>query len=265
MNRLAPNIPNMIKQPADCCIYCGKSYKKKINLHKHVELCELINKSKNLIIDEDEEEDIPSQKKMYRILLELGNKYSRLEKKVDELNKWVIKKKKTINIIEWLNTNITPQIIFDNLIELVQIDFTDIDYLFEHTFLDTLNHIFSKNIYNTTEGPQSQPIFAPIQKTNTFYIYENEECKWTELSREKLIKFLDKVYMKLHRAYMNFKKENSEKIRDDEKFSLLCDKTSVKMTGIDYRQDAVFGKIKTFMYSRMKTDMKGLVEYEFEF
>ena len=38
MNRLAPNIPNKIKQPAKCCIYCGKSYI--INWHEigHIHL-----------------------------------------------------------------------------------------------------------------------------------------------------------------------------------------------------------------------------------
>ena len=94
MNRIIIKNQNLIKQPAQCCIYCGKSYKRKTNLSKHVELCELINNSKKCVIADDEEDDIPSQKKMYRILLELGQKYSRLEEKVDELNKWVIKKKK---------------------------------------------------------------------------------------------------------------------------------------------------------------------------
>lgn len=56
-----------------------------------------------------------------------------------------------------------------------------------------------------------------------------------------------------------------KKIRDDESFSILCDKTSLKIMNVDFREDLIFGKIKSNMYSRMKTDMKGLVEYEFEF
>jgi len=61
MNKLAPNIPNKIKQPAKCCVYCGKSYVKKTNLDKHIIICELLNKSKSSVIIE-EEDDIPSQK-----------------------------------------------------------------------------------------------------------------------------------------------------------------------------------------------------------
>ena len=262
MNKIAPNIPNLIKQPAQCCIHCGKSYKKKTNLDKHIILCELLNKSKKSLIIEDEE-DLPSQRQMYKMLLELGIKFNRLEEKIDELNKWVVKKKKKINVIEWLNTNITPEIKFDNLIEKILIIKEDVKYLFDNSFAETLNKIFSRNIYNLSES--EYPIFAFVQKINIFYIYENEENGWIELSRENLMRFLNKVHMKLLRIYSQYKKENESKICDDESFSILCDKTTLKMMNVDFRQDNILGKIKSNMYSRMKTDMKALVEFEFEF
>jgi hypothetical protein len=105
MNKLIFNNANMIKQPGQCCVHCGKSYKKKTILEKHVILCELLTKTKKGIIIE-QEDDIPSQHKIYNILLELGVKFNQLEEKVDELNKWVVKKKKKINVVEWLNANI---------------------------------------------------------------------------------------------------------------------------------------------------------------
>ena len=37
------------------------------------------------------------------------------------------------------------------------------------------------------------------------------------------------------------------------------------MMSVDFRQETILGKIRTNMYGRMKTDMKALVEYEFEF
>ena len=52
---------------------------------------------------------------------------------------------------------------------------------------------------------------------------------------------------------------------NDESFSLLCDKTTIKLMNVDFRKESILGKVKTNMYSKMKTDMKGLVEYEFEF
>jgi hypothetical protein len=37
------------------------------------------------------------------------------------------------------------------------------------------------------------------------------------------------------------------------------------MMGVDFRQEVILGKIRANMYGRMKTDMKALVEYDFEF
>lgn len=263
MNRLADNIPNLIKQPSQCCTYCGKSYKKKTNLEKHIVLCEFINmsiKKNGLIIDNEEE--IPSQRRMYHILLELGSRFSRLEENVEEINKFIIKKKKKINVIEWLNANIKPSIKFEHLIEKILITYDDVKNITENSFLDTLNDIFSRNIYNTNK---EYPILAFVQKLNIFYIYENDDEKWIELNKEKLTKFLNKVHMKLFRLFSQYKKENLDKINKDETFSILCDKTSIKMMNIDFREESIFGKIRSNMYSRMKKDMKGLIEYEFEF
>jgi hypothetical protein len=258
---MANNIPNRIKQPAQCCVYCGKSYVKKTNLNNHVIVCELLHKSSKSV-NIEEEDSIPSQRKMYQMILELSKKINGMDEKIDEINKWVVKKKKKINVIEWLNSNITPEFKFDNLTDKISILEDDIKNLLDNSFNDVLNEIFSRTIYNSK---LEQPISSFIQKSNVFYIYENEDAGWIEMSREMLIKFLDKVYMKISRVFSEWKKNNSSKIEDDEKFQLLCDKTSVKLYSVDFKQESTLGKIRTCMYNRMKKDIKGLVEYEFEF
>jgi len=262
MQKLTSDISNKTKQPSLCCKYCGKNYLKKTNLDKHVILCELLNDSKTKTTVEDNDE-VPSQRKMYQIMLEMGNKLNKLDEKVDELNKWVVKKKKKINVVEWLNGHITPEIKFDSLIEKIIVNKDDVNYLFQNNFADTLNNIFSRNIYNVSES--EYPIFAFVQKANIFYVYENEEAGWMELNREKLVKFLNRVHTKLYKLYLEWKKEHRSEIDEDEKLSLLCDKTTCKMMDVDFRQEAILGKIRANMYGRMKTDMKALVEYEFEF
>lgn len=244
------------------CLYCGKSYKNKTNLSKHINLCELLYNSKNRKLNEDEIE-IPSQRKLYLMLLELGNKYNKLEEKVDEMNKWVVKKKKQINIIEWLNDNINPEIKFETLNEKIIVDDTIVDYLFQNTFIDTVNNLFSNYIYNIPES--KRPIFAFIQKINTFYIYQNDEVKWIELSKENLIKFLDKVHMKLQKLFYNWKKNRIDQIREDDILSIKCDKTTIKIMDICFNQEVSLSKIRSIMYTNLKTDMKSIIEFEFEF
>jgi hypothetical protein len=63
------------------------------------------------------------------MILEIGKKLNGLDEKVDELNKWVIKKKKKINVFEWLNNHITPETNFDSLIGLdIQPNFVTSSY-----------------------------------------------------------------------------------------------------------------------------------------
>jgi hypothetical protein len=277
MNKLT-NIPNKIKQSAQCCVHCGKGYKTRLNLEKHVVLCELVHKSKRISMNDDEEHELPSQKKMFQMLLELGKKYSDLEEKVDEINKWVIKKKKKINVLEYLNANIVPNLIFENLVDKIAIIESDMEFLLQNSFLDTINEVFARTIYNISET--ENPIFTFAQKANVFYIYdinginkinndinndENNKPVWLELPKDKLIRFLNKMQMKISKCFYEWRKKNAEKIRDNDSLSISCDSSVLKIMSTEFKQDATLSKMKTIMYNKMKTDMKALIEYEFEF
>ena len=254
-----------------CCTWCGKGYKTKINLEKHAVLCELIYKSskKRGTPDSNEYDDIcddlPSPKKMYQMLLELGYKYSKLEEKMDEVNKFVIKKKKKINVLEWLNSNIVPSLVFENLIDKIKIIDSDIDFLLENNFLETINVVLSRFLYLESDLESDFiPLFAFVQKTNIFYAFV-EGGGWMELPKDKLCLFLMRVQMKISKAFHEWKKQRTTRIRDEESFAILCDKTVIKIMGNEFKQDSTFGKMRSYMYNKMKTDMKAMVEYEFEF
>jgi hypothetical protein len=163
-----------------CCTWCGKSYKTRVNLDKHVILCELIHKSskkhgsnKNSDLTDLNEigDDLPSPKKMYQMLLELGYKYSKLEEKMEEVNKFIVKKKQKINVVEWLNSNITPSLVFENLIDQIKIIDSDIEFLFENNFLDMINGVLSRFVYNGESSNNLIPLFAFSQKANVFYAF----------------------------------------------------------------------------------------------
>ena len=90
------NEQNKIKHSAMCCIYCGKSYKTRMNLEKHIILCEITYKSKrkqSMTNDDCElEEETISSKKLYQLVIQLTLKCNRLENKVTDLSKYVTKK-----------------------------------------------------------------------------------------------------------------------------------------------------------------------------
>ena len=290
------DIPNKIKQSAQCCIYCGRSFKNRVNLDKHTNLCELVYKTtknrKPFIIEDEETLDIPSQKKIYKMLLLLGQKYVKLEEKVNEMNKFIVKKKKKINVLEWLNTNLKPEFVFEVLIDKILVTEEDIDYLFKNTIYDTYNNIFSKNLYLFKKNEISSPIFAFIQKTNKLYIYDLKKDDfnnntnnnntnnnntnnnntnntsnpiWHEISKEVLIKFLYMVQNKISRQLFLWKQKRNTQIKIDDDLAIEYNKTIIKLMGIDFKQDITFHKLNSLIYKNMKTDIKEVLEYEFEF
>jgi hypothetical protein len=262
MNKLDINI-NRIKQPSQCCIYCGKSYVKRKNLDTHITICELLQKSKkSSLLIEDDEHPIPSQYKLFQMVIELGKKYNKLEEKMEEMQKWVVKKKKKINMIEWLNTNIHPNILFEKLIDKVIVTDKDIEFLLNNSFYDSLNELFSKTIYNLNET--ESPIFAFTEKNNLFYIYDTSE-KWIELSRENLTKFMNKVHMKFIKAFSEWKKTNIEEVKKNDRFATTCDKTLVKLMSVVFNVESTFNKVSSILYNHIKKDFKEIIELEIDF
>lgn len=173
-------------------------------------------------------------------------------------------KKEKINVLDWLNVNCNPELVFENLSELVTVNYSDIELLLNNSFNDTLSEIFSKSIYNQIDT-KCLPIFAFTQKNNTFYIYDSlDSCKeWCVLSKEKLVRFLNKIQMKISKSFQEWKKGRYQEIRENEVLSMLCDKALIKIMSAEFKQDTILNKIKNIMFLKMKTDMKSLVEFDF--
>jgi len=275
------------------CNFCGKEYLKKNVFDKHVISCELTfsvkNREKNKIND-NYDDFVPNNKKLYQMILELGDKINRIENKIDNINKLVIKKKK-INILDWLNLNCSCDILFENLYEYIEIEDYIIDYLFENSVTNTLHKIFSETIYkgdvpNTivkTKNTKNTdnilntnfnnlnmlkfPIIA-CNKKSCFYVFTNTteekygESSWIELSKENFSIFIEKIYYKLFKVFCDWKKDK-KKNNNNEKFQILCDKVTIKITSVNIKCETFIQKIWLSMYNKMKMEIKAIVEYEF--
>jgi len=263
---------NRIYQPGQCCcVNCGKTYKKRENLTKHLVLCDFLKISKSFVPLDEDELVIPSSRIMYQLLIELGKKYNKLEEQMTEMTKWVSKKKKKINVIDWLNANITPNITTPNITfdsfmtscDWLTILDVDIDTIISSTFYDAIHQVFSKTLFILED---IIPIFAFTQKTNAIYVFQGENNGWIELSREKMIKWFNKMHMKFVNAFYSWSKVKVlEYVSNKDKFDTIFDKTNIKLMSVDFHVESMFSKMRGIIFNGMKKDMKALVEYEFEF
>lgn len=241
------NIPNRIKHPEYCCNFCGKSYFKKVNLEKHKNLCELINNKTN------NELKIPSQKTLYLMLIELAEKYNKLEEKYNDLNKIIIKKKKKVNIIDYLNENIAPSLNYDELINKIIVNNEIIEDLFIENIVDVFVKILKSN-YTTLVQSSIYPLISFKQKKNIIYYKENINSEWCEIPDIKLQKLFNKIYNNLIICFRDYKKNKKEELENNEKLQILIDKTLLKITSLDLKNNSNFIKIKHHYYDIIKSE-----------
>jgi hypothetical protein len=218
---------------------------------------------------------MPTSQQMYRMLLELSQKYSNLEKKMEEMSKFVVKQKKKINIVEWLNNNLIPAYVFEELPSKITTTNKTIELLLNNTFHDILNDMFESNIYKNDElcsdnNNQVYPLFTLTQKSNTFYYYthveeiDQKKYEWRELSRDKLVWFLNIIHMKITKLFMEWKKTHRQEISENDSTSTICNKATIKLMSQEFKEDKYYTKVKSLLYNKMKCDMKPLIDYEFE-
>lgn len=272
------NNPNLIKQPRQCCVYCGKSYKVRANLNKHIVFCEIVDKTKrkkNILTENEEEFELPSQRQMYNMIVELTLKCNKLEQKLERMSRFVDKKIKKINIIEWLNTNKNPDYTFDKLINKIEVKQDDINIVFDKNIFDIISILLSRELFDN-EIINNAPIYAAIQKNNYIYIYQNinqqninqineNKLVWCELSREILVSLMNKFQNKIIKILSDWKKINQNNMNSSDKLCEQYNKSLMKIMAIDFKNEQTYNKIKSLFYNKLKTDMKTIIEYEFEF
>lgn len=248
------------------CVYCGKMYKTRKSLDNHVITCEIIYKTKRgkIVIEDDE---LPSQKMMYKMILELTNRCIKLEEKVEEFDKWVVKKKKKINILEWLNSNKVPSYEFEKIIEYIDVNEKEIDFLFNNSYYDTLYEILLRNFSIMNENGIIAPLFCVSQKSNVIYIYNknivDDEFSWKQLTKDKFVWLLNELFRRVYKSFIKWGQKY--KNYNDDSSCILYDKTIAKLMNIDFKLDTTQTKIRTIIYSMLKTDLKSFIEYEIEF
>jgi hypothetical protein len=254
------------------CINCEKKYIRKSSLEKHKILCDFISKTeREKIIDNQENEDLPTFIQLVKIVQELSLKNSKMENKIIQMEKWIDNKKKKINVIDWLKTNKQPLMTFGQWINNILITNENIEYLKENTIFQTIQSIFisvneiSVNEISVNESNINKviiPIACFCQKANLFYIYDNN---WRQMKTDDFINLLQKIQHKFIKALTHWHQQNIIEITNNDSMSILYNKMIIKIMNISLVQDANYGKIHANLYNYLKMDLKNLIEYEFEF
>ena len=193
---------------------------------------------------------LPSAKEMYKMLCVLTAKQAALERQIHELVQVNALSQKQIkkDAIQWLNEHIRPVVNFQDLHKRIPIVNEDVDMLKEHNLFDTLQHVFSRSLFNF-DGPEHLPIWAFPQRLNILYGYINDTEKWVALSVPQAAKFFTGVVDQFIRQWRVYKRDwiYREDYSDE-----VADMISMKLLSVDMKADTTIHKYIASVHARLK-------------
>lgn len=232
-------------QDGNYCEYCNKHYKSAANLDKHRYLCKLMTEMycEDIYVTED----IPCQRTLYFMLLELGKKYESLEKKMDSMS-YTTKKKIKIKKEDFLNNRPIPNEtcfikFFDNEFVVSTDDVKT--YLFDNKLIEVFNHILKRIDFTNA------PVIAHEDYKNKFFGFVEE--RWVEMDKSDIHKILFRCLKTIFGAALDLKKLNNEKIRKCDATEKKFDNLMHKVFEVDVSHEPTYVKYRNVLFDCIKT------------
>lgn len=241
-----------------CCAVCKKQYTRKSSLDKHKILCDFKFKTqREQQIEIEELGDMPNHYQLIKIVQELSLKITSMEEKMNEMQKLLDKKKKKINVITWLNTNMNPHIGFLEWANTsIEVNVEHFEHLMENPLYNTLQKVFE---YNLPQNDVIFPISCFSQKQGIFYICEKNEDgtpNWCQLELKNIVLLLKIIQNKMIKVLTKWKIDNKTSFDTSDKISDAFNKAIIKLMDISYSQDSKMSRIKNGLYNYLKKNVE---------
>jgi len=249
------------------CEYCNKKYVKKSFYNNHVITCKL-SRQHNNNNNNDNNNDIFNvnnfdNKTIIKLLVNLHNKYEKLQSDYDELKKYVVIRKNKINIIDYLNENFHySNYDFYTFINSIIIDNDKLNLIFKNDYVNGCYQILFDYIENLKLNNQNVPFKAFTNKEGIIYIYVND-YSWIIMDEFYINKLINVLNKQLLTQFNIWKDEIVNNISDDD-YQELYIINMKKILGSNFNNKNIKIMIKNKLYKYIRTNIKNIVSYEFD-
>lgn len=245
------------------CMGCGRSFRRKTNYKAHLLICEqLLDSKKMKMMMLDESGHIPTQTELFYLVRNLMVKCESLESEVTKLRKYANITKKQINIIDWLNNNLTVSISYSDWLKtLHNITQDELQKVFKCKYIEGVYQILESRL-SITET-QSHPIKCFNQKSNMFFIYDDN--KWSLMTMDMFNNLANLINGRLIKAFYVWKAKHIEEIENNDRMFDTYTENMRIVLGENKTNAQIIQKLKTKLYTYLKCDLKNIVKYEFSF
>ena len=128
------------------CSYCNKSYKRKSAFNNHQLNCELIRVCNSIKTKDEEDQEFNIKfngniNDLYKLLINLHNKFEKLETDYNELKNFANVKKNKIDIIQYLNKNYDCSDLTIKFLNSIEVTNIELEKVFEKDYVDGIFQI----------------------------------------------------------------------------------------------------------------------------
>jgi|TARA_B110000261_G_scaffold148305_1_gene173965 hypothetical protein len=226
------------------CHKCNKIYKREKPFIRHEGSCQ--QKPKNTR---------PSLDQMWYIILKQQKQLAQQKEDIEKLKKIVNKDVKTIDMNDWLNTNVSRNINYSTWIKRhISITASNMKYIMRNTFSDSIS-VLLKHIQSMDK--EIIPIFCFNHVKKTIYIYENQ---WIKATADHIKMLLDEINLQLLRHNIEYEKTLDENtlcsikhLENNEKLFIIHSK----------KKESIKNKLKLEIINLLKIDLNDLNKYKF--
>ena len=194
------------------CPHCQKMKKYKMNLQKHILLCEN-RKTNKKFIDSNNRDNIEHTTidELLFIITRQDEQIQRMSKQITQINQ-ILNRQERKNICDYLNKIIPvgQYIPFSEWISKIDITFPFILSMCRYNIQDSLLESF-KQYYDETTANYPFPMKAFVENKSKIYLYDinpNLETKWISVQNEPFIQIVNDIYKKWKKTFAKWMFEN---------------------------------------------------------
>ena len=235
------------------CPYCPREFTRISALQNHSAFCAIQHQSKYAATNSEQELEVPPIRDIYIVLQKLVSENNKLKKRIATLERRHEQEKKKVPLINWLNANKTPNMIFDDWVNNIKVTHNDFNYVINTTCADGVMEIIKRHLI--CDVP---PICSFDQKLKTLFIFVQKS--WRIIEIDEFNRFIDNIVLKVGKQFNIWIEDNDAELKKDDINLYLYTK---KIYGQD--TDIVAKKIHLRLYNYIKYNLRKVVEYEFSF
>lgn len=250
------------------CDLCDTDFFSKGHFQRHVECCKFFfqtrtnecNKTPPPVTD-----IIPNNRMLYECLKDCVERLNRLEKVQEEnleLRKIIKKRERQkIDTLDYLKLRY-PIVVtdFSSMVAgpLKDVQQKHLEAVFAGTIIDGVVALVSDLIDSCKD---TFPICAFSHKPHTLYVYDHQT--WSEMPLDDINDLFDLLSNRFLGTYSRWEQKRLEFMVETEEVKIQKMGFMKRILGTYISDDSKYQKFKSFLFNRLKQNVKNIVEYEF--